>query len=97
MSTTAVATALGAEVDPELPIPEAAILTSTEFGVHHGSTSKESARNLLAANTDMPREGGGEGAEPVTNWDGIGGSGRERHAERTPESGNQARKITSLV
>lgn len=91
--STAAASTGGAVVNPDIPIPEAAILTSTEFGVQHRSKSDDSGEELMKGTNDVPRGS----AEPGTRWYSQAESSSEEQEERSTGHANMPRTTTSLV
>ena len=84
-TTTANTSAAGNTADPNILIPEAAILTSTDIHIQRGANSKDSAEELM------------EGADPAARWESWGRSGSEEHELRNVGHSKTSIGINSLV
>lgn len=70
-TTTATTSAAGNAADPNILIPKAAILMSTDIHIQRRANSKDSAEELM------------KGGDPAARWESLGGSGNEEHEERS--------------
>ena len=84
-TTTATTSAAGSAADPNILIPEAAILTSTDIHIQRRANSKDSAEELM------------EGADPAARWESWGGSGSEEHEARNVGHSKTSIGTNSLV
>ena len=91
------AMATGSAADPNISVPEAAILTSTKFGVRHGSTSEDSAEKLVADGNNVSGENEKHGTKSNTTWDDMREYGNESRGERSLGYGAVPKATTSLV
>ena len=87
--TTATARALDS-IDPHVSMPEAAILTSTAFGVQNRATSKDSEDSIEKA-TGYPTRSSKEGAGRKATWD------RMRESSSAAHEGSMSKATTSWV
>ena len=84
-TTTATTSAVGKAADPNILVPEAAILRSTDIHIQRTANSKDSAEEMM------------EGADPAARWESRGGTGSEEHGERSVDHSKTAIDTNSLV
>ena len=83
--TTRDTTTATTSADPNILIPEAAKLTSTDIPLQRRANSKDSAMELM------------EGADPAARWESWGGCGSEEHEARNVGHSKTSIGINSLV
>ena len=84
-TTTTTTSAAGNAADPNILIPEEAILMSTDIRIQRRANSKESAEELM------------EGADPAARWESWEGSRREEHEDRSVGHSKTYKDPSSLV
>ena len=84
-TTTATTSAAGNAADPDILIPEAAILMSNHIHIQRRANSKDSADELM------------EGADPAARLESLGGSGSEELEARSVGHSKTSIGTNSLV
>ena len=83
--TTTTTSAAGNAANPNILIPEAAILMSTDIHIQRRANSKDSAEELM------------EGADPAARWESWGAFGSEEHEARNVGHSKTSIGTNSLV
>ena len=84
-TTTTTTSTAGNATNPDMLIPEAAILMSTDIHIQRGANSKDSAEELM------------EGADPAARWESWGASGSEEYEARSVGHSKTPIGVNSLV